>query len=354
MFSLLATLILMGVGTLLILAASPSVSAHYTGQSFHFVKRHLMMLVPGFSLLIGCAWLSPKGARRVSLILYFVSLVLLILTFWMGVEIKGARRWLSLGGGLTLQPSEFAKPALVVLCAWMFSEAKRLPTFPGNSLSFALYALVAFLLTLQPDFGMTFLITSVWLIQFFLSGLSLIWVGLAVGLASGACVLSYLLLPHVQQRIHIFFSQGGDRFGDQFQILQSIDSFASGGLWGRGPGEGIIKKSLPDAHADFIFAVAGEEFGFVLCAGMIALFSIVIFRSLWRAFHQSDLFIFLAVSGLSLQLALQIVINMASTLHLIPAKGMTLPFISYGGSSLWSASITVGFLLALTRKRIDV
>lgn len=351
---LCAVFSLAGIGSLLVLAASPSVATHYTWQSFHFIKRHMLVLGPALGMMIGLSWLSLKNVQRFALGLYIVTFLLLLLTFFYGFEIKGAQRWVGVRGGFSLQASEFIKPALAILCGWMFAEKKRLKDFPGNAMAAGLYGGIVLLLLLQPDFGMSFLITLVFLAQFFLSGLSLVWIGggTVCALIGGSC--AYFFLPHVQQRIHIFLNPGSDRFGEQFQISQALDAFAHGGLWGQGPGEGVIKRALPDAHADFIFAVAGEEFGFMLCALIIGLFGVIVLRSLIRAFKQQDLFILLASAGLSLQIGLQVFINIASTLHLIPPKGMTLPFISYGGSSLIASSMTVGLLLALTRKRIQV
>jgi cell division protein FtsW len=353
-FSLFLIFLLMGIGSFLVLAASPSVAENHTWQTFYFVKRHLTILGPSIVLMVTLSSLSLKNVQRVSLLLFAGGLILLLLTLFWGIEIKGARRWIGLKWGFSLQPSEFMKPVLAVLCAWMFSEKQRLGNFPGNMISFFLMAVVIVLLLLQPDFGMSFLMVATWLVQFFLSGVSLWWVGGLAGLGSFGLVGAYFCLPHVRHRIHIFLHPEIDRFGEQFQIFKSLDAFSNGGFWGQGPGEGVVKHSLPDAHADFIFAVAGEEFGFVLCFSILLLFGGLILRSSFRILRQKDFFITLAAAGLIVQLAFQVFINTASTLNLIPPKGMTLPFISYGGSSLLSASIAMGFLLAFTRERVTL
>ena len=349
--SLVCLLTLAIIGVFLILAASPSVASHHTWQSFYFVKKHLAILGPGIVVLLGCSWLNLKQLKRTALAIYLLSLPLLIFILIWGIQIKGAQRWINLQG-FSLQPSELIKPALTVLCAWMFAETRRDPLFPGTLLATGLYGIVGGLVILQPDFGMSLLITVTWIGQFFLNGLPLLWMGVACFVSLAAAGAAYFFLPHVQQRIHLFFSPSVERFGDKFQIIQSLEAYARGGFWGKGPGEGVIKRSLPDAHTDFIFAVAGEEFGFVLCVTILLLLGVVIVRSLLRALQQTDLFVALAISGLCLQLGVQAFINIASTLDLIPSKGMTLPFISYGGSSLLGCALSGGFLLCLTRKRI--
>lgn len=344
---------LVGLGLFLTLAASPSVAEHLKLDSFYFVKRHALFLLPVVGLLIGVSLLSFKDIRRLSLGLYVGSLVALVGTLFFGAEAKGAQRWLSVVG-FSLQPSEFIKPALAILVAWMLSEKKYDETFPGQSIALVLYGLVVGLLLLQPDMGMVILTTGVTFAQFFLAGLPLIWVLGAMGVGLGALVGAYFTFSHVQSRIDRFLDPGGgDRYTDRYQVTQSLEAFLNGGFWGRGPGEGTVKAHLPDAHADFIFAVAGEEFGFVFCSLLILLFGFVVLRALYRIFSEESLFVVLSVAGLILQFGLQVLINMASTLGLIPTKGMTLPFISYGGSSMMALGITMGMVMALTRKRLE-
>jgi cell division protein FtsW len=272
----------------------------------------------------------------------------------MGVDIKGARRWISILG-FSLQPSEFVKPALAVLCAWMLAENQLNPVFPGKALALMLYGLTLCLLILQPDMGMAVLVSVVFFCQFFLAGLPLLWVALGVLTGAVGSISAYFFLPHVTQRVDRFLkAEGGDKYTDQYQITQSLDAFVNGGVFGQGPGEGTVKKHLPDAHADFIFAVAGEEFGLILCLIIVGLFAFIVLRNVGKVIQENDFFIVLAVSGLIIEFGLQAIINMSSTLSLIPTKGMTLPFISYGGSSMMALALTMGMVLALTRRRTRV
>lgn len=345
---------LVGLGLFLTMAASPSVAEHLKLDSFYFVKRHVFFLIPVVGILIGVSLLSLKNVRRLALFIYLFGLVALLFTLFAGVDIKGARRWISFMG-MSLQPSEFVKPALAILVAWMLSESKHDQTFPGQTSALLLYGLVIALLVLQPDMGMVILTTGVTFAQFFLAGLPLRWVFGAAGAGIMGFVGAYFTFSHVRGRVDRFLDpSSGDKFTDRYQVTQSLEAFVNGGFWGRGPGEGTVKTHLPDAHADFIFAVAGEEYGFVLCTCLILLFAFVVLRALYRIFSEESLFVVLSVSGLVLQFGLQAIINMSSTLSLIPTKGMTLPFISYGGSSMMALALGMGTVMALTRKRLAV
>jgi cell division protein FtsW len=345
---------LLGMGFFLTMAASPAVAAHLKLDVFYFVKRHAFFVVIAFGILVGVSLLSLHNVRRLSVVLYVGCLGLLLATPFLGVEIKGAKRWLSLLG-FSLQPSEFVKPVLTVLIAWMLAQTKQDHTFPGYKAALFMYALVVGLLLLQPDMGQIILITGVTFLQFFLVGLPIMWVVAAILMGGAGLAGSYFIFSHVRARVDRFLDpSSGDKFTDRYQITQSLEAFVNGGLWGRGPGEGTVKTHLPDAHADFIFAVAGEEFGFILCALIVCAFAFVVLRSLIRVFYDENLFVVLAVSGLILQFGLQALINMSSTLSLIPTKGMTLPFISYGGSSMMATALTMGFVMSLTRRRLDV
>jgi cell division protein FtsW len=290
---------------------------------------------------------SPRGIRRIAAVGFVISLALLAYTFVGGVEIKGARRWIELPG-LSLQPSEFVKPTFAVIAAWLFAQDRLNPGFPGQWIAIGLYLLVVGLLLKQPDLGMAAVISAVWFTQFFLAGLRLYWV--AAGLMAGAAGLvgAYLTLPHVASRIDRFLDPAS---GDSYQVERSMEAFGNGGLWGRGPGEGTVKEYLPDAHADFVFAVAGEEMGLLVCLVVVAVFAFIVLRGFARLLQEGNLFVVLAATGLLVQFGLQAVINMASALHLIPTKGMTLPFISYGGSSMLALGLGMGMALALTRRR---
>jgi cell division protein FtsW len=247
-----------------------------------------------------------------------------------------------------VQPSEFLKPAFVILIAWLFAESARRPEMPANTMALALLLLSVTLLVLQPDFGQSMLIVLVWGALFFMAGMRMIWVaGLAATAAVGLAA-AYFTVPHVAQRIKRFLDPSS---GDTFQVDTALEAFAKGGWLGRGPGEGTVKRILPDSHADFVFAVAAEEFGIVLCLMLLALFAFIVVRALLHAFRAQDAFVRFATAGLAMLFGLQSAINMAVNLHLIPAKGMTLPFISYGGSSLISLAYGMGMLLALTRER---
>ena len=335
------------IGALLTLAASPPVAERIGLEPFHFVRRQIAFAVPAVAILFAVSLLSPKGVRRLALAGLLVGAALMIACLLVGPEIKGARRWLNLGG-LSVQPSEFVKPCLVVVCAWMFAEHRRTPGFPGNAVSILLFASVLGLLVAQPDFGMAFVATAVWGAQFFLAGLPLIWVAGLAALGIAGAVGAYFTLSHVQSRIDRFLEPEG---ADTFQVDTALEAFSNGGLFGRGPGEGVVKRVLPDAHTDFVFAVAGEEFGVLACLLIVALFAFVTLRVLSRLLREDSLFVMLAAGGLIVEFGLQAVINMGVNLHLLPTKGMTLPFISYGGSSMFALAVAMGMVLALTRRR---
>ncbi len=346
-WTLAALIALMGFGAVLMLAASPAAAERIGLQSFQLANRHLALLPLAVLTVIGVSLLNPRWVRRLAMIGFAGSLVLCILTLLIGVEIKGATRWIS-WGGLSLQPSEFLKPCFVVVSAWVFAADKTEEGMPGSKISILLWLAVMALLLLQPDVGQAFMITAVWGIQFFLTGLPLLWVGLLMALGVLALAVAYIALPHVSARIDSFLDPGA---GDRYQIDRSIEAFTNGGLLGRGPGEGTVKNLLPDSHSDFIFAVAGEELGLVACLIILGLFGFIVLRGFARVFEDNSLFVLLATAGLLAQFGLQALINMASSLHLIPTKGMTLPFISYGGSSLLALALGMGMVLALTRRR---
>lgn len=344
---LAAILTLLVLGLMLSFAASPPVAEKLGLGSYHFVVRHFLFAVPALFVLITFSFLTPRQVRRISLILFACALVGMILTLFIGVEVKGARRWISLAG-LTVQPAEFIKPAFVVLTAFLLAEGGRRPDLPGKLLAVFLLAMVIAPLVAQPDFGQAMLLSITWSAMIFLAGLQWRWV-LALGsVGVGGIASAYMFLPHVTGRVNAFLHPDADA---NYQVNRSIESFINGGWFGEGPGEGIIKRRLPDSHTDFVFAVTAEEFGIVMCAIIVALFAVVVLRGLMRAFGEEDTFVRLALSGLILLFGGQAFINMAVNLQLMPAKGMTLPFISYGGSSLVAVAIGMGFALALSRRR---
>jgi len=338
--------IIMGIGAILILAASPAVAQRINLGEFYFIERHVMMLVPAIILTFLVSLMSPQAIRRTSTLVFVLSLLGVFATLFVGVEIKGATRWVQLPG-MSVQPSEFVKPAFAVVAAWLFAQQKTRPGFPGYIASTVLYGVIVFLLLSQPDLGMTVVVTAVWFIQFFIAGLPIILVVALIGMGAGGLVGSYFLFDHVRSRIDRFLDPAA---GDNYQVDRALEAFTNGGLFGTGPGEGTVKLYLPDAHADFIFAVGGEEFGLFFCLLLVALFAFIVIRGLSRVTNETNLFIMLAVVGLVTQFGLQAAINMASTLHLIPTKGMTLPFVSYGGSSLIALGYGMGMVLALTRR----
>lgn len=347
-WSLLALGLLMGIGAVLILAASPAAAQRIGLSAFHLAERQMVYLFLAAAVIVAASLLSPRGVRRVGVIGFAVAIVLLALTLMVGEEIKGATRWLRVAG-LSIQPSEFVKPFLAITAAWMFAAQHRDNRIPGNAVAIALLALTATLLLMQPDVGQTFVVTATWGIQFFVAGLSTLWVAGLVMTAVGGLIGAYYLLPYVASRIDTFFDPSS---GDRYQVNRSLDAFHNGGLFGRGPGEGTVKAALPDSHSDFIFAVAAEEFGAIACIAIIVVFAFIVLRGFSRLLQEENLFVLLAGTGLLASFGLQAAINMASTLHLMPTKGMTLPFISYGGSSLIALALGMGMLLALTRRRV--
>src|SRR3979411_1445610 len=334
-------------GTILSLAASPPVATRIGLDPFHFFNRHVLFLVPSFLVLIGVSFMSPRQIRRTALIVFAVSIVLIVATLLVGPEVRGARRWITLIG-LNIQASESAKPAFVVLAAWLFAESARRPEMPATSMALMLLMMLVSLLVMEPDFGQTMLILMVWGALFFIAGMRMIWVLGLAGAASAGLFGAYLLVPHVAGRIKRFMNPAS---GDTFQVDTAMEAFANGGWFGLGPGEGIAKRSLPDSHTDFVFAVAAEEFGIILCLALLGLFAFIVIRALLRAYATEDMFSRFAASGLAILFGVQAAINMSVNLQLIPAKGMTLPFISYGGSSMISLAYGVGMMLALTRLR---
>ena len=346
-WTLLAVATLLGFGYVMVLAASPAVAVRIHEPRTWFILKQVLFLGIAGGVVVATSMLSPRGVRRLALLGCIVALALTAATLVIGVEIKGARRWIALPG-VSVQPSEFLKPCFAVVAAWLLSEGRRFGQYAGAAAVLAIYALIALLLKSQPDMGMLVVVTSVLLVQAFVAGLNLGFVGLGAAAIAAAGVGAFFVFPHVHSRVMRFLDPAS---GDNYQVITAMEAFGQGGLLGRGPGEGHIKDILPDAHADFVFAVMGEEFGLVICLLVLGVFAFVVLRGLLKLLAERDLFVVLASTGLLASFGLQAFINMASSLRLIPTKGMTLPFVSYGGSSVVAIALGIGMLLALTRTR---
>lgn len=344
---LIAILVLIGAGLVFSLAASPAVALKKGLPAYYFVERQVFFSAAGALILLVLSFLTTRETRRVALVLLALALAGLLAVHLTGREINGARRWLSLAGH-SVQPSEFLKPAFVVISAWLLAEARSRPEMPGLWLAVSLYMLVAAFLVLQPDVGQTLLLSLVWGTLFFVSGQPLMYAGFIVVLGLAAILAAYHAFPHVEARVDRFLDPAP---GTDSQVDRALQSFTQGGFFGRGPGEGTIKTSLPDAHTDFIFAVIAEEYGAIACLAIVLLFAFIVLRALYRAGKEPDLSLKLAIIGLALVFGLQALFNMGVNVGLLPAKGITLPYLSAGGSSTLAISITLGLLLALTRRR---
>jgi cell division protein FtsW len=347
---LAALLTLVCIGVVLSLAASPAIALKKGLPAYYFVQRQLVFAGLGVGVMLAISMVDARTARRLAAVVFAVALLAMVAIMLTGDEIKGARRWIRFAG-LSLQPSEFAKPGFVVLSAWAFAEIERRRDMPGLPVAVALYLTFAGLLMLQPDVGQTLLISVVWGTLFVVSGQPLLWAAGFAAFAASGLVAAYLSLGYVHARVDKFFRPVP---GDRSQTDRAAQSFIEGGFFGRGPAEGTIKTVLPDAHTDFIFAVVGEEYGAVACLGLVALFAYIVLRAMGRIIDEPDSFTRLAVTGLSVLFGLQALINMAVNVGLMPPKGMTLPFISAGGSSTLAIALGMGLVLALTRRRPDV
>ena len=346
LLALVGSLVL--IGLVLSLAAGP-VAAGRIGiaNPLHFFERQVVFLVPAALVAAGLSVLSPLMVRRVGTLIGLGALFGMVLAILIGPEIKGAHRWLDLGPA-SLQPSEFLKPGFVVASAWFLAEGARDRDFPGGLVNLAAYGACSLVLLAQPDYGQWILLTAIWGTMFFIAGWSWGWIAGLGTAAAGALFAGYHAAPHVRSRIDRFLAP---ETGDTYQTDKALEAISAGGALGHDAhGAEGVKASLPDAHTDFVFAVAGEEFGFVLCAALIAIYGAIVVRALKAASGTQSLFVRCAVAGLSAQLAFQAMINIGVNLSVLPAKGMTLPLVSYGGSSLVATGVTVGFLLALTRK----
>lgn len=344
-----AALALMSLGVMLSFASSPAaiLADESITDPFHYSWRMIVWASGGVGLMLTMSLLSPRGVRRIAVLGLLGAIVVMALLPFIGDTVKGAARWVNLGP-FSLQPSEFAKPSLIVFAAWMFAEGQKGQGVPGVSIAFGFYAVTVALLLIQPDIGQTLLITTTFMAVFFMAGVPLRWVAVLSGFFVAGMTAIYLLFPHVQARVAKFVAPGVE---DTHQIDRASEAIRAGGLVGRGVGEGVMKRSVPDLHTDFIYSVGAEEFGLVLSLVMIALYAFIVIRGMRRAMMLNDPFEQTAAAGLFMLIGLQASINVAVNLNLIPTKGMTLPFISYGGSSMMAMGLTMGFALALTRRR---
>lgn len=349
---LLTIFILMAAGVMLISTASPPVAEHLGLGPYHFFWRHLIFLGPSLVAMLAISMLSEKLIWRMGVLLFGGCVLALLAVLLTGSEIKGAQRWLHVGP-FSVQPSEFIKPAFAIMAAkfmalQMQGQSDSGAHFPGHAISAGLYGLVLCLLLLQPDLGMSVIVTSIWAAQIFLAGFPFrLLIALGV-LGLGGLWAAYTGLSHVKSRIDRFLDPES---GDNYQVEKSLEAFQNGGLFGTGPGQGTVKLGLPDAHADFIFAVAGEELGLIFTLALMGLYFFFIFRGFYRLRGSENLFSVLAAGGLLTMFGLQALVHMGSSLNVLPAKGMTLPFISYGGSSVLAVCISAGIILALTRRQ---
>ncbi len=341
----IATLVM--AGYVMLLATPPM---RVASERDLFILKQVFFLSVAAAVILAVSLLSARGVRRLALSGFCGALVLTALTLVIGQQTKGATRWIAILPGLSIQPSEFLKPCFAVATAWLLNEGRRDKGFPGLLIALALMGAIGAVMVLQPDMGMLTVLVAVFLVQLFISGLHIAFVTAGGGLAVGGGVLAYAFLPHFRERLNEFLFPAVPMCVRRDQICMSLEAFGNGGLLGRGPGEGLVKERLPDGHADFVFAVVGEEFGMVVCLALICVFCFIVLRGLMRLLREGDMFIVVAVAGLASSFGMQAFVNMASSLGLIPTKGMTMPFVSYGGSSVVAVALGMGMLLALTRR----
>ena len=347
-WALLALFSLITVGIVMSFAASPAVAERLGLPGLHFVARHVVFAGLAAALMLMVSLMTPERLVHLSLVLLLGATLAMVAVLLVGNEVNGARRWIQLPG-FSLQPAELFKPAFAVICARLFAMRAETGRWRGHLMATLLAGLGIGLVVLQPDLGMAVMIAAIWGVEFFVAGLPFLATLLLAALACGGLVLAYFALPHVASRIDRFLDPAA---GDTYQIDRSLEAVRAGGLLGTGPGEGTVKQYVPDAHADFVFAVISEEFGVLFAVLVIGLFAFVVIRGLARTGRSGSMFVMVATSGLLAQFGLQALINMGSTLSIIPTKGMTLPFISYGGSSMLAVALGMGMVLALTRSHV--
>lgn len=340
-------LVLLAIGIALVMAASPVVAKKIHVPNFHFVYRQIVYIITGLGLMVWLSSLEISTARRLSVLGFLGCMALIIAIEFMGFETKGSKRWIYLGP-ISLQPTELIKPFFAILIAWLLTRKYKEDKFPGFTLSFIVCAILNVFIVRQPDFSMNINLTAIWFTQMMVAGFSMAIVVVLALAGIAGIVTSYFYLDVVRNRVDSFMGKGGS---DSFQTDKSLEAFQNGGIFGTGPGQGKIKEHIPDCHTDFIFPVAGEELGLIFTLGIIGIFMFITLRGYIRILQEKDLFTIVAISGLVMIIFFQAVINMGVAVNLFPNTGMTLPFISYGGSSMISICTTAGLILCLLRVR---
>ena len=343
-FSSFLTLLLLGI--IFILTSSSTLELKLNKESYHFSIKHVGFVILSFFIVIILSELKFQKIKLLSLISFGLLLFALLYCIQYSSDIKGAKRWIEVFGQ-SLQPSEFIKPFFIIINAWLLTIWKSTQKNKFLILSILSILSIDIMLLLQPDLGMTLLITTIWIFQLLLIGISMLFFIFLIFMIPTVILFAYNFYSHVYVRINDFI------LGTNFQANQALKLFNDGGYFGKGIAEGSLKNKLPDAHTDFIFSVIAEEFGLIVCLVIIFIYAIIILRSIIIAFNCNDIFQILSISSLSALIGIQSLIHISSNLSIIPTKGMTLPLLSYGGSSTISAAIVIGFLLSLTRRRID-
>ncbi|MBQ4471759.1 MAG: cell division protein FtsW [Alphaproteobacteria bacterium] len=341
-----SVLILMVFGLFLTWAAGPAVAERRHYEWSYFVYKQLVWMPVALCVLLGTSMFSVKVARRMTFLAFIGAILGMMAVLVVGSEFQGAKRWISILG-VSVQPSEFIKPSFAIVVAWLLAKGKLLQRSHGWLWAVGIFGLTMLLLKLQPDFGMMLTVTTIFLTEIFLAGMYMWIVVLLAGAAVSLIPLAYFTMEHVRTRIDGFLHPTDM---NSYQVRKSLETLKNAGLFGKGPGEGVVKYELPDAHTDFVMAVAAEEFGFILSSVIIVTFIYIIFRGLTLVRHNNNYFVQLAVGGLIAQITFQVFVNLGTTLNMLPPKGMTLPLISYGGSSLVSMAFAFGLILALTKQ----
>ena len=333
-------------GLMMTATSSTAIAKRIDVDKFFFLNKQIIFVFIALILLVAISFLDQEYIKFFAIIGLGATILLLIAVLFFGLEAKGAKRWIYLAG-FTLQPSEFAKTFFIIVNAYILQKYHDAKWTLKYGISFGLYLTIVVLLVLQPDIGMTITLTAMWVAQLFIYGIPLAIIFIVAFFGVLGAITAYIALPHVEDRINKFL----DGEGKNYQVERSLDAFVNGSFFGTGPGNGVVKKFIPDSHTDFIFAVIGEEYGALTCAMIILLFAYLITRIVKRALDEENMFVYLSLFGLMMQFTIQVIVNIGVNLRLLPAKGMTLPFISYGGSSMISMAICFGLILAFTKRK---